>query len=547
MARCLEQVKRGPIVPGAIAGLAPGAAALVCIICLIGLPIVALAVAAPAGAALETLGDPYIRHVAWFSLWQAALSTGLSLALAIPVSVAMARRRGFPGVGTLLRIFNLALVAPAMIAILGIATVHGRSGWVNQLLSAVGLDGGHYLYGLFGILLAHVFFNMPLATRVFLGAIESVPPENWRLASQLGMGSWAIFRFMDWPAIRRVLPGVAGAIFMLCFTSFAVILTLGGGPWATTLEVAIYQALRLDFDIARAVTLGGVQLTVCVLLSAVFVSLAQNGGRVLATERRRFARPDIDSPITKSVDTFVLLLALCIVVAPLVAVLIAGVNGASRAVLADPALWRAAGRSLTVALLAGALSLGLGLGLLHGTRALRADHRRARLAGGVEMTGLLPLITPPLMLAAGLFLLLRPHVDVLAIGLYLTIAVNALMGLPFVLRILAPAMRRTDEETRRLCQDLGVAGWNRFRLVDWPLIRGAAGLALAIAATLAGGDVGVIALFGSQETETLPLLLYRRMGAYQMEAAAVTASVLGVLCLALFWLLETGVGGREKR
>lgn len=164
----------------------------------------------------------------------------------------------------------------------------------------------------------------------------------------------------------------------------------------------------------------------------------------------------------------------------------------------------------------------------------------------MEHMGLLPLIMPPLMLASGLFLLLRPFADVLAVGLYLTIAVNALMGLPFVLRILAPAMKRAEEETSRLCLDLGVAGWDRFRLVDWPLVRGAAGLALAIAATLAAGDVGVIALFGTQDTETLPLLLYRRMGAYQMDAAAVTATVLAVLCLGLFWALERTVGGRER-
>jgi thiamine transport system permease protein len=524
----------------------PGAAAVACILGLIGLPILALAVASSTGSVLETLGDPYIRHVAWFSFWQATISTVLSLALAIPVATALARRRGIPFHGALLRIFNLALVAPAMIAILGIATVHGRGGWVSQMLESVGLEGGHYLYGMFGILLAHVFFNMPLATRVFLREIENAPPENWRLASELGMGPWAIFRFMDWPAMRLVLPGVAGAVFMLCFTSFAVVLTLGGGPWATTLEVAIYQALRLDFDIIRAVTLGGVQLVTCALLSVLFLFLARRGGDVLATERRLSARPDIDMRVPMMVDIFFLTVAVVVVVMPLAAVLVAGVNGTTRGVLADEALWHATARSVAVALTAGLLSLGLGLGLTLGERSLRVDHRRARLAGAMEMMGFLPLITPPLMLAAGLFLLLRPYVNVLGAGLYLTVLVNALMGLPFVLRILAPAVRRADEETRRLCLDLGVTGWNRFRQVDWPYIRSAAGLALAIAATLAAGDVGVIALFGSPESETLPLLLYRRMGAYQMEAAAVTATVLGALCLLMFWVLETGVGGRRR-
>lgn len=532
--------------PATIVPWLPGVVAAAWIAALIGFPLAALTRAAPAEQIVEALADPYIRHVALFSLWQAALSTTLSIVLGLAVACALARRYRLPGVNFLLRLCNLALVAPAMIAILGIATVHGRSGWVNELLALSGFDGGHYLYGLFGILLAHVFFNMPLATRVFLRAVENVPPENWRLASQLGMGPGAIFRLIDWPAMRRVLPGVAGAIFMLCFTSFAVVLTLGGGPWATTIEVAIYQALRLEFDIPRAVALAGVQMTACLVLGAAILSMGRGSGRFFATERRPCPRPDIDHPMTRLIDAGALLLALVIVVAPLAAVVTSGINSASLAVLDDDALWRASGRSLSVALLAGGLSLGLGLGLLHGAQLLRADYARPRLANAMELSGALPLITPPLMLASGLFLLLRPYADVLSLGLYLTIVVNALMGLPFVLRVLAPAMARADEESRRLCLDLGIRGWNRLRLIDWPLIRDAAALAFAIAATLAAGDVGVIALFGSQDNETLPLLLYRRMGAYQMEAAAVTATVLAVLCLVLFWAIETVVGGRRR-
>src|SRR3546814_13702057 len=77
---------------------------------------------------------------------------------------------------------------------------------------------------------------MPFVARILLQAIESVPPETWRVASQFGLESRDLFRLIEWPALRSVLPGVAGLVFMLCFTSFAVVLTLGGGPKATTLE-----------------------------------------------------------------------------------------------------------------------------------------------------------------------------------------------------------------------------------------------------------------------------------------------------------------------
>jgi thiamine transport system permease protein len=48
-------------------------------------------------------------------------------------------------------------------------------------------------------------------------------------------------------------------VFAICLTSFAVALTLGGGPRATTLELAIYQAVRFEFDLAHAAGLALVQ------------------------------------------------------------------------------------------------------------------------------------------------------------------------------------------------------------------------------------------------------------------------------------------------
>ena len=82
------------------------------------------------------------------------------------------------------------------------------------------------------------------------------------------MGAGPSFRLIEWPAMRAALPGVAGLVFMLCITSFTIVLTLGGGPAATTLEVAIYQALRFDFDPARAVALTLLQIALTVAVGA---------------------------------------------------------------------------------------------------------------------------------------------------------------------------------------------------------------------------------------------------------------------------------------
>ncbi|TIL80925.1 MAG: ABC transporter permease subunit, partial [Mesorhizobium sp.] len=212
----------------------------------------------PSGAA--SAFDSYLFRVARFTLWQALLSTLLSVVPALFVARALSRHPRFFGRGLILQLFAVPLALPAIVAALGILALYGRAGYFAGVLSAIGGQGWPGIYGLSGILVAHVFFNLPLAARLFLEALATVPADQWRLASQLGMGARPAFRLIEWPTLRAALPGVAGLVFMLCITSFTIVLTLGGGPRATTLEVAIYQALRFDFDPARAVTLTVLQI-----------------------------------------------------------------------------------------------------------------------------------------------------------------------------------------------------------------------------------------------------------------------------------------------
>jgi thiamine transport system permease protein len=156
------------------------------------------------------------------------------------------------------------------------------------------------------------------------------------------------------------------------------------------------------------------------------------------------------------------------------------------------------------------------------------------------------LVLPPLVLGTGLFLLLRPYADVFSIALVLVVIINSLMALPFILRILDGSMMRAAKQQDRLLQSLGIAGWNRWRWLDWPTLRHPLGLSFAVSATLSAGDLSAIALFGSERVRTLPLLLYQRMGSYRLEQAAVTAGLLLGLCLIMFITLQRLVGGRSS-
>ena len=522
----------------------PGALALLLLASVVAGALGALLAAAPDIALGSLVDDRYLRRVVVFTFWQALLSAALSTGLAIPVARALARREGMPGRAWLLKLVGLPLVVPSIVAVFGVVAVYGRSGWINDFASLLGVPRWQNLYGLSGILIAHVFFNLPLAVRLLLPLWSAVPGETWRLVAQLGMRSGSIWRLIEWPLLRQALPGVAGLVFMLCFTSFAVVLTLGGGPKASTVEVAIYQALRFDFDPARAVFLALLELACC----AVLVGFGQRFVMAMPSEitpGRAHSRPDTRGRVGRIADA-VLISAIAVFVAlPLAAVAVSGLSGPVGKVLSDGLFWACVLRSLVIALFAAPLALGIGWSLLAMCRRLRLRHGKPGWADAVELSGSLVIVVPPIVLGTGFFILLSPHFDVYAAGPPLVVAVNALMGVPYVLRVLGPLHRQMSARYEHVCENLGLQGLSRMRLVEAPLLRRPVGLALGLCAAISVGDFGVIALFGTRDNATLPLLLYQKMASYRMDEAAVIALFLIVMCLGLFAALERAVGGRS--
>ena len=224
--------------------------------------------------------------------------------------------------------------------------------------------------------------------------------------------------------------------------------------------------------------------------------------------------------------------------APLLALLLAAFNDAFLPTLTDKSTLKALANSTMVAIAAAFISLALSLSLLFSSRHLRIRLRRERTGIWLQLCGNIILILPPLVLGTGLFLLLKPFADVFSIALFLLVIINSLMALPFLLRILDGPIMQSAKTHDRLVQSLGIHGWNRWRYIDWPVLKKPVGFGLALAATLSVGDLGTIALFGSDKIQTLPYLLYQRMGSYRLDEAAVTASILLLLCLVLFFGLQ---------
>jgi thiamine transport system permease protein len=213
--------------------------------------------------------------------------------------------------------------------------------------------------------------------------------------------------------------------------------------------------------------------------------------------------------------------------------------------LGSAALWQAAGHSLLIAIGAGLFATLLGCALLLTSRHLKVRKRRRRAAALWEASGAMILMIPAVVLSTGLFILFMPFTDVFALAPWLVVLVNALMALPYVLRTLSAPMQLVVRQYDRLADSLGVSGLNRLRLVELPLLRRPLALAMALSMILSLGDLGAIAMFGSQSLTTLPWLLYQQLGSYRLTEAAATALLLLLLCLSLFWLVERGLGGKN--
>lgn len=527
-----------------------GAASLAGILLFTGLAVAALLAFDAGASAPSSLFDPYMLGVMRFTLLQATLSTLLSVGLAIPVARALARQRVFFGRIWIIRLMAVPMGLPVLIGALGLISIWGRQGLLNRALTGLGLPEPLSIYGLGGILLAHVFFNLPLACRLLLAGLERIPAEYWLISGGLGMKPASVFRFVEWPVIRRLLPGIAGLVFMLCATSFTLVLMLGGGPAATTLEVAIYQSLRFDFDPPRAITLALLQIAVtAVILSAMALFPAPEDRDPTAGKRVR--RLDADAVSARLSDGLWVIAATVLLGAPLAAIVVSGLRADLVKLIMQPAFLHAATTSMVIALCAGGLSVLIAVTVIRAQAAIR-EQRRPGLSGrtfavALSASSSLVLLVPPVVIATGWFLLLMPTGDVARFAPGLVVGLNALMALPFVTRVLAPAFETHRARTARLSASLGISGLSRLRLVDWPDLRRPLLTALSFAMALSLGDLGAVALFGSENLMTLPWLLYSRMGSYRTSDAEGLALILGLVCLALTIAGSAGQVPKEEK
>ncbi len=499
---------------------------------------------------LRVATTPYYRGTVLFTVFQATLSTLLTLGLALPCAYVFVRY-DFWGKRLLLASATLSFVLPTVVVAIAFTLLLGRQGVLNQALMGLLRSTAPPIQlerTLGMILVVHVFYNFAIALRVIVSYWLNVSPHLEEAARLLGVGGWRLWWQVRLPLLRPALVSAGLLVFTFTFTSFGVVLILGGVRFAT-LEVQIYYQALTVFDLPMASALAVVQLAMIGALTAVYTRTQ----RRLALDWRA-ARDVARVPHTwgaKLAVASVLLLVVLLLFMPLFVLVwqsltwrqdgislsyYAGllVNERRSLLFVPPVV--AIGNSFVFALLTTGLSVSLGGILAYWVYAFSG--RAARL---VEFLAILPLAVSAVVLGFGFLLGLDTPPLALRTWWGLVPIAHTLVALPLVLRVLLPALRRLPPSWVVAARLLGAGRWRVLWTIELPLIWRSVLVSAVFAFTTSMGEFGASLFVVRPDTPTLPLVIYRLISQpnpqYYGQALAMSVILL-VICALAFITIE---------
>ncbi len=497
----------------------------------------------------------------WFTLWQAVLSTLLTFAVGLPGAYLFARFE-FPGKRLLRALTTLPFVLPTVVVAVAFNALLGPRGWLNLGLMAIGGLSAppiQFVNTLWAILAAHVFYNTAIVLRLVGNAWSHLDPRLVHAARMLGASPLRAWREVTLPLLRPAILAALVLVFLFDFSSFGVVLILGG-PRFATLEVAIYtQALHL-LNLRLAAILSIIQIAFTLALTVIYTRLA---ARTVVPSSPRAAAEAEQRPVAPRQRWAVRLLVamlLVLLISPLAALAARSVaslesnrgEGGSFSPGVTLAYYRelfvnrrealfyvppiaAVRNSLAYAAATVFISLGLGL------PAASALARRSRFSRPVDALLMLPLGTSAVTLGLGFLVALdTPPIDLRASPLLVPLA-HSLVALPFVVRTLQPALASIPERLRMAAATLGASPLRAWREVDLPIIARAAAVAAAFAFTISMGEFGATSLVARPEYPTVPIAIFRFLaqpGALNYGQALAMGTLLMDLTLAGILVIE---------
>jgi len=510
---------------------------------------------------LDLLQAPGVRRVVGFTYYQAGLSTLLTLLVGLPGAYLFGRY-AFRGKNLLRALTGVPFVMPTLVVAAAFDALLGSRGWLNLgLMQLFNLAEPPFQLSntLTAILLAHVFYNTTIVMRLVGDFWANLDPRLSQAARVLGASRWQTWRKVTLPLLAPAILAAALLVFIFDFTSFGVILILGG-PQFSTIEVEIYyQAVSL-FNLPLAAVLALIQLLTTLGLTVIYTRLMARLSRPLSLRPKSLTQQRLTTWRQRLAAGVLVVFLLGLFITPLVSLGVRSVvqlepergqrsfEGPHLTLAFYRALWQNSNQSMFFASPAEALVTSMGyaggtviLSLLLGLPAawMLANRQHDLSSRILDPLLMLPLGTSAVTLGLGFIVTLnRPPLDLRTSPVLIPLA-HTLVAFPFVVRSLTPALRSIQPRLRQAAAVLGARPWDVFRSVDLPLVARALLVSAVFAFTISLGEFGATALVGRPDLPTVPVMIYRYLsqpGALNYGQALALSTIL-MLATALGMLL----------
>jgi thiamine transport system permease protein len=495
------------------------------------------------GSLANVLTDETLRGVAWFTLWQAVVSTVATVVVAMPAAYVFARYE-FRGKRLLRAAFTVPFVMPTVVVGSAFLALLGPQG-------PLGIDLRRTFWA---VLIAHVFYNFAVVVRTVGALWERIDPRLEEAARVLGAGRWAAFRETTLPLLAPALASAAGLVFLFTFTSFGVVLILGDLSYRT-LEVEIWRQTTAFLDLEVAAALAVFQLVGVTAILIGYARYQQRRARelrllpVAATSRRpRTVREHLGVWAVMSTSAVMLGAPLAVLIER--SLRTAGGYGlhhyqtvfASGRASAIPPI-EAIGNSVRFA--AAASLLAVIVGLSAATIVARGRGRTSQVFDAVLM---LPLGTSAVTLGLGFLIALDRPVDLRGTP-WLVVIAHALVAVPLVVRVAVPTLRSVQQRLREAAAVLGADRRRVWREIDLPIVASAMATGAGLAAAVSLGEFGATAFIARPDAPTLPIAIFRLLGQPGRssfgEAMALATILMLVVTGAILLIDRFRVGAQE--
>lgn len=500
-------------------------------------PVSQVSLLGASGNWLSRLAEPTIVEIVWFTIWQAALSTIITVIIAIPGAYLL-YRRSFPGQQLVRALITVPFVLPSIVVAVGFTVFRS----IHELYQGLGLT--FLADPVYWIIAAHVFVNYSIAVKTIGGVWATMDADIEAAAELDGAGRLRTLVAISLPQLKPAIYSASALIFLFSATSFGIVLVLGAGQ-VQTIETAIFYAAtqRLDLELASALVL--VQTLITALAFLVGTKLAKGsfgleqvfeGSRKAQVDRRDFLA------LVISVAIWVGLLAMPLLLVLVRAFEVSGsfgfenfVNLGTRGArdLLNITFFDAAANSIRNMFIAATIAFVLGTlvsWLLTRTRFRFLD-----------LVFLLPLGVSSVVLGFGFLVSFDASWFPLRSSWLIVPLAQALIALPMVIRLVHPALVSLGREPIEQAQLDGATSWQSWRFIESRMIRSALLTALGFAAIISIGEFGASSFLTNGSQATIPTLLFRLMsrpGDQNYGMAMAVSAILIVLSAVVVFLVS---------